>query len=96
MTEQTHTSPPSPSSAIFKGWHVVAGGFINSMLMIGATIYSFGLFVQPIEAEFALTREQINFGYVFLLVGFAIWAPVTGKLLENYDAKEICDITLII
>ncbi len=91
MSDQNPSKPPSSSQPIriFRGWYVVAGGFLNSMLMIGATIYSFGLFVQPIEQEFGLNREQINLGYMFLLVGFAIWAPIAGKLLAKFDARII-------
>jgi len=73
----------------FRGWYVVAGGFLNSMLLIGATIYSFGLFVKPIEKEFGLDREQINYGYAALLIGFALWAPLAGKLLEKFSARMV-------
>ncbi|NQV94772.1 MAG: MFS transporter [Sphingomonadales bacterium] len=82
-------SKPSERVGRFRGWHVVGGGFLNSMLLIGATIYSFGLFVNPVEQQFGLSREQANLGYVALLVGFALWAPVVGKLLGRFDVRTV-------
>lgn len=74
---------------MFRGWYVVGGGFLNSMLLIGATIYSFGLFVNPVEKEFGLSREQTNLGYMALLIGFALWSPLVGKLLAKLDVRTV-------
>ncbi len=82
-------SEPPEQIGLFRGWHVVGGGFLNSMLLIGATIYSFGLFVNPVEQQFGLSREQANLGYIALLVGFALWAPVVGKLLIRFDVRAV-------
>ena len=83
------TTNTGQQPGIFRGWYVVVGGFLNSMLLIGATIYSFGLFVNPVEAEFGLGREQVNLGYLAFLIGFAVWAPIVGKLLEKFDVRLI-------
>ena len=83
------TNRPSDRVGPFRGWHVVGGGFLNSMLLVGATIYSFGLFVNPVEQQFGLNREQANLGYIALLVGFALWAPVVGKLLVRFDVRTV-------
>jgi len=71
----------------FKGWHVLGGGFINAMLIAGATIYAFGLFVKPIEAEFGLNREQANLGILALYISLMFWAVLVGRWLEKYSAK---------
>lgn len=73
----------------FKGWHVLGGSFINAMLLAGASIYSFGLFVQPIEAEFGLSREQVNYGYIFFYLAMAFWAVMIGRLHNKYSAKTL-------
>lgn len=80
---------PTDRVGPFRGWYVVGGGFLNSMLLIGATIYSFGLFVNPVEQEFQLNREQANLGYIAFLLGFALWAPIVGKLLVKYDVRYV-------
>lgn len=71
----------------FKGWQVLGGGFFNAMLLAGIAIYSYSLFVLPIEKEFNLTREQANFGIMGLYIGMMFWAVFVGKWLERYSAK---------
>jgi MFS family permease len=73
----------------FQGWRVVGAGFFNAMLMVGATAYSFGLFVLPLQAEFGLSREQANLGLVLLIIGFAVWAPIIGRLIDRRSARII-------
>ena len=59
------------------------------MLMVGATAYSFGLFVLPLQKEFGLSREQANLGLVLLIVGFAVWAPIIGRLIDRRSARVL-------
>jgi MFS family permease len=73
----------------FQGWRVIGAGFFNAMLMVGATAYSFGLFVLPLQAEFGLSREQANLGLVLLIIGFAVWAPIIGRLIDRRSARTI-------
>lgn len=72
----------------FKGWQVLGGGFINAMLIAGASIYAYGYFVRPIQAEFDLTREQANFGILGLYVSMMFWAVLVGRWLDKSSAKR--------
>ncbi len=72
----------------FKGWHVLGGGFVNAMLLAGASIYSFGLFVEPLETEFGLTREQSYLGIIVFYLSMAFWAVTVGKLLSKVSARK--------
>jgi|GEM_PF-603243 len=78
----------------FRGWHVLGGSFVNAMLLAGATIYSFGLFVQPVEAEFGLSREQANLGYIAFYLTMAFWAVLIGQLHKRISARllTICGV----
>lgn len=73
----------------FKGWSVLGGGFVNAMLIAGAAIYAFGLFVIPIQEEFNLTREQVNYGILALYISMMVWAVIMGRVLETRSAKAI-------
>lgn len=73
----------------FKGWQVLGGGFFNAMWLAGIAVYSYSLFVLPIEQEFKLTREQANFGILGLYIGMMFWAVIVGKWLEVHSAKCI-------
>lgn len=71
----------------FRGWHVLGGGFVNAMLLAGAAVYAFGVFVTPIETEFGLTREQVYTGISGLYVSMMLWAVLVGRWLDKYSAK---------
>lgn len=73
----------------FKGWDVLGGSFVNAMVIAGASIYSFGLFVEPLEAEFNLTREQTYLGIIVFYLSMAVWAVTIGKLLTRVSARTL-------
>lgn len=74
---------------LFHGWWVVLAGFITTMMAIGSTTYAFGLFVEPLTAEFGLSRADANSGFIFLLLGFALWAPLVGRVLDRVFARYV-------
>ena len=76
-------------SGIFHGWWIVFAGFITTMLAIGSTTYAFGLFVKPLSEEFGLSRADANSGFIAILVGFAVWAPIVGRLLDRMSARMV-------
>ena len=76
-------------AAIFPGWWVVAAGFVCTMLAIGSTTYAFGLFVAPLSQEFGLSRANANSGMIALLVGFAAWAPLVGRVIDRAPARVV-------
>ena len=77
------------AGGIFHGWWIVAAGFVCTALLIGSTTYSFGLFVAPLSAEFGLSRANANIGFMALLLGFAVWAPLVGKMLDRRSARQV-------
>ena len=48
----------SAATRIYHGWWIVAAGFVCTLLAIGGTNYSFGLFVAPLSEEFGLSRAD--------------------------------------
>lgn len=75
--------------SIYHGWWVVLAGFVCTMMAIGSTTYSFGLFVAPLSTEFGLSRADSNTGFIFLLLGFALWAPLVGRALDRVSARAV-------
>lgn len=83
------SDPQSAPRRVFHGWWIVAAGFLCTLLALGSTTYSFGLFVAPMAETFGLSRADANGGFIFLLLGFAIWAPVIGRLLDRLPARRV-------
>ncbi len=74
---------------IYSGWIVLSACFVSAMLIVGATIYSFQLFVIPVTEEFGISRATANNAYISMLVGLALWSPLVGRLLDKFNAKYV-------
>jgi MFS family permease len=67
----------------------LGASFTCSLLVVGATVYSFGLYVVPFAEAFGLTRAQANTGMMMLNVGIAVWSPIAGSLLDRVPAARV-------
>jgi MFS family permease len=84
------TALPQPSSGWrYAGWRNLAAGFVCSVLLVGSTIYSFGLYVVPFNEAFGLTRAQANVGMMIFAIAIAVWSPFVGSLLDRVPAPGI-------
>jgi len=73
----------------YPGWRVHAGAFCCALIVAGCTSYIFGLFVIPVSEEFALSRANVNNGYIAFLLGVGILSPIVGHLLDKLSARLI-------
>ncbi|MCA9512332.1 MAG: MFS transporter [Myxococcota bacterium] len=74
------------SGAVHRGWYGLGAGFVSSVILVGATIYSFGLYVVPVGEEFGLARAQMNVGHMLFTAAIALWSPFVGALLDRVPA----------
>ena len=73
----------------YRGWWVLLAGYACTMVAIGSTTYTFGLFVAPMSEAFGLSRADANTGFIMLLLGMAVWSPVAGRLLDRLPARLV-------
>lgn len=76
-------------AGIYRGWSVLAGAFLTSMLSIGATHYSFGLYVVPLSEELNLSRADANSGIIMLSIVSAMLSPLVGRMLDRWSARSL-------
>jgi MFS family permease len=81
---------------IYYGWFIVAASMLVYMLVIGGTFSAFGLFVQPVSAEFDLSRADMNTGLIFLNFGSAILAPFVGRILDRASLKKVMIVSAVL
>ncbi|KHK90331.1 MFS transporter [Novosphingobium malaysiense] len=74
---------------IYHGWVVVAVTIISTMIVMGATTSSFGLFVLPVTEDLGLSRANVNTAFVIASVGNAVAAPFIGRLLDKFPNRPI-------
>lgn len=79
----------SAAPRLFYGWWLIAAVFVGEMLAIGSTTYAFGLFVQPLQDEFGISRGDANKGFALLIVGMGLSGPLIGRLLDRRSARRV-------
>ena len=97
MVSPEPAAPPTKAQALspvhsgwrYAGWWNLAAGFVCSVLVVGSTIYSFGLYVTPVSESFGLSRAQANVGMMIFAVSIAVWSPLVGSLLDRIPAQAI-------
>ena len=70
-------------------WWNLAAGFLCSVIVVGSTIYSFGLYVKPFVETYGLGRAEANLGMVVLLTATAVWSPLIGSLIDRLRAEWV-------
>ncbi len=67
-------------------WKVVAGGFL--IAMVGGLSYSWGVFVEPMQARFGWTKADATLPLSVFMVFFAIMMIPGGKLQERIGPRK--------
>jgi len=57
-------------------------------MVVGETVWSFGVFFKPLEEEFGWSRTLVSSGYSAMLIGFAISAIVVGRAIDTYKPQH--------
>ncbi len=75
---------------MFYGWWVVATAALG--LCLGAApiiVYSFAIFFKPLSQEYHAGRAAISFAFTLQNVAAALFAPLTGRLIDQFGARKI-------
>jgi MFS family permease len=77
-------------SQIFYGWWVVATAAVG--LCLGAApiiVYAFGVFFKPLSEEYHVGRGAISFAFTLQNLAAALFAPLTGRLIDRFGARKV-------
>lgn len=72
----------------YYGWVVLGGSALSEMVAIGATSYSAGLYVLPLQAEFHLSRAAASSPVSILFLGAMVFAPFAGRILDAWPIRR--------
>ena len=84
------------NSPVYYGWYVLAASAVSEMLVQGATSYSAGLFVLPLQAEFHISRTAANSAILILFLGIMLVAPLAGRLLDSRPMRQAMSLGAIL
>lgn len=75
---------------IFYGWWNVATGFVGMGLSYAIfTVFAFGTFVAPLQAEFGWGRGELSFALSMTNFAIVIVSPCLGLLIDNFGVRRI-------
>jgi len=79
---------------LYYGWFIVLSAFLV-LLIIGGTMYSFGVFFQPLLDEFGWTRAMTSGAFALYMVLHGCFYLVTGRLTDKYGPRIIMTVCSI-
>ena len=90
-TATPHDDPLSRESALdYPGWRVVLAAHFGVMVSFGSLlVFTFGIFLKPLGAEFGWSREEISRAFAIGAMTVAVASPFLGRLLDRYGARRI-------
>ncbi|MBV8894961.1 MAG: MFS transporter [Acidobacteriaceae bacterium] len=78
------------ASIRYEGWRVTAaasGAVFFSFASV--LVYTFGVFLKPIAAEFHWSREAVSAAFGFAAISVALCSPILGVLLDRIPPRRI-------
>lgn len=82
------TPTPANGRGIYQGWHVVLGGFLGAFVVFGLS-YAFGVFLEPMQREFGLSRSGISLAFSLQTVVVYVGAAILGVGADRYGVGRL-------
>ena len=71
-----------------RGWGVVLSGAVG-MALASTSVYTLGIFIAPLEAEFGWTRAEISAGLTINTVLAVIFSPFIGIMIDRIGVRRL-------
>ncbi len=90
----TQSAKPAPglseTDLHYYGWRVALAACLGVMVGFGSLfVYTFGVFVRPLSAQFGWSREGISRGFGFAALSVAFCSPTLGRSLDRYGPRRV-------
>lgn len=89
------TTNPQRAASSYFGSLVIFAAFIGMVFgPASVLVYSFGVFVGPIEQTFGWTRAQISIAATIIVFVSVITQPIQGILVDRYGVRRVALISV--
>lgn len=83
-------SASNESSWRYPGWRIAAASSVGVFASFGSLlVFTFGVFLKPIAAEFGWSREAVSFAFALAALGIAVCSPLIGTLVDRFGARRV-------
>ncbi len=92
VTTQSATATPGlgETDSRYYGWRVALAACLGVMVGFGSLfVYTFGVFVRPLSAQFGWSREGISRGFGLAALSVAFCSPALGRWLDRYGPRRV-------
>src|SRR5512141_2014445 len=74
----------------YPGWRVAAASATGVFASFASLlVFTFGVFLKPIAAEFGWSREQVSLAFAFAALMIAVCSPAIGALVDRYGPRRV-------
>jgi MFS family permease len=77
------------STRFFYGWWIVAASFVTLFVATGFIFYSYGIFLEPLQAEFGASRFAVALGLTLMNAAMAFFAPFLGRFIDTWSIRKM-------
>ncbi|HRC62519.1 MAG TPA: MFS transporter [Dehalococcoidia bacterium] len=67
---------------LFYGWYIAIAGATNNALILGVTVFGFGVFIEPVRKDLGWSLAALTIGFSIRSFQSGLLAPFVGLLLE--------------
>ncbi len=87
----TATAETEPAARIEgAAWRVVLAAYFGVLVSFGSLlVFTFGIFLKPITAEFHWSRESASAAFGFAALTVAVCSPFLGRLLDRHSPRRV-------
>lgn len=86
----------SSTGDLDRDWLAVGASAVGMVLCVGTlALYSFGVFVRPLTAEFGWSRTSLFAALSFFQFGLAFSSPVWGVVLDRFGPRRVILFSLV-
>lgn len=90
MRDVPVTANPVDASTPDRDWSAVVAAMCGLMFSVGPlTLYSFGVFVRPLHAEFGWSRTQLSLAVTITQLLGAVFSPAWGMLVDRIGPRPV-------
>ncbi|QCS42979.1 MFS transporter [Natrinema versiforme] len=78
----------TPDSRVYRGWYVVAGGFVGAFVVFGLS-YAFGVFLEPIQRDLGISRSAVSLVFSLQTVVIYLAAAILGVVADRLGVRRL-------
>ena len=96
MSPRPAPTPPPPAAdwrgrlgEAYYGWWILVAAVLAMAVGEGIAFSSFGLFVEPLETQFAWARTEVALGFSVSLLLSGLSAPAVGRAIDRFGTRRL-------